>query len=144
MFLLGDLRFVLCSRDLDIPRAQRIVGFNYPQINEVGKITWIETKYQMVWLPYSGAMKCMFLRSSRLVFTWLWIVSGATVVTKIVRTEKPKYTDYITCELRSWQKSFIVWKLANCDAVKCQVLVQCSMHCSALQWISLFTLSNVW
>ena len=37
MFLLGDLRFVLCSRDLDIPRAQRIIGFNYPQINEVGK-----------------------------------------------------------------------------------------------------------
>ena len=40
MFLLRDLRLVLCSRDLDILRAQRIIGFfyrNYPQINEVNK-----------------------------------------------------------------------------------------------------------
>ena len=37
MFSLSDLRFVLCSRDLDLPRAQRIIGFylNYPQINGV-------------------------------------------------------------------------------------------------------------
>ena len=35
---LRDLRFVVCSRDLDILRAQRIIGFlNYPQVNEVGK-----------------------------------------------------------------------------------------------------------
>ena len=27
MFLLRDLRFVLCSRDLDVLRAQRIIGF---------------------------------------------------------------------------------------------------------------------
>ena len=27
MFLLRDLFFVLCSRDLDVPRAQRIIGF---------------------------------------------------------------------------------------------------------------------
>ena len=27
MFLLHDLRFVLCSRDLDVQRAQRIIGF---------------------------------------------------------------------------------------------------------------------
>ena len=27
MFSLRDLRFVLCSRDLDVPRAQRIMGF---------------------------------------------------------------------------------------------------------------------
>ena len=36
---LRDLRLVLCSLDLDVLRAQRIVGcfyFNYPQINEVG------------------------------------------------------------------------------------------------------------
>ena len=70
MFLLGDLRFVLCSRDRDIPRAQRIIGFNYHKSTRLeNPITCIETKYQMVWLPYSGAMKCMFLRSSRLVFT---------------------------------------------------------------------------
>ena len=40
MFSLRDLRSVLCSRDLDVLRAQRIMGFsslNYPQINEVGK-----------------------------------------------------------------------------------------------------------
>ena len=33
------MRFVLCSRDLDVLRAQRIIGFfypNYPQITEVG------------------------------------------------------------------------------------------------------------
>ena len=37
MFSLLDLRFALCSRDLDILRAQRIIGFylNYPQINEI-------------------------------------------------------------------------------------------------------------
>ena len=38
MFSLRDLRFVLCSRDLDVLRTQRIIGFfnlNYPQINEV-------------------------------------------------------------------------------------------------------------
>ena len=36
MFSLRDLRFVLCSRDLDVLRAQRIIGFylNYPQIIE--------------------------------------------------------------------------------------------------------------
>ena len=27
MFSLLDLRFVLCSRDLDVLRAQRIIGF---------------------------------------------------------------------------------------------------------------------
>ena len=40
MFSLCDLRFVLCSRDLDVLRAQRSMGFfilNYPQIKEVGK-----------------------------------------------------------------------------------------------------------
>ena len=38
MFSLRNLRFVLCSRDLDVLRAQRIIGFfylNYPQSNEV-------------------------------------------------------------------------------------------------------------
>ena len=37
MFSLLDLRFALCSRDLYILRAQRIIGFylNYPQINEI-------------------------------------------------------------------------------------------------------------
>ena len=37
---LRGLRFLLCSRDLDVLRAQRIIGFfnlNYPQINEVKK-----------------------------------------------------------------------------------------------------------
>ena len=40
MFSLRDLRFVHCSRDLDVLRAQRIIGFfypNYPQITEVRK-----------------------------------------------------------------------------------------------------------
>ena len=39
MFSLRDLRFVLCSRDLDVLRAQRIIGFFifYPQINDVRK-----------------------------------------------------------------------------------------------------------
>ena len=40
MFSLHDLHFVLCSLDLDVLRAQRIMGFfylNYPQINEVRK-----------------------------------------------------------------------------------------------------------
>ena len=37
--MLLHLRFVLCSLDLDVQRAQRIIGFylNYPQISEVGK-----------------------------------------------------------------------------------------------------------
>ena len=35
MLSLLDLGFVLCSRNLDVLRAQRIIGFflNYPQIN---------------------------------------------------------------------------------------------------------------
>ena len=40
MFSLRDLRFVFCSRDLDVLRAQRIIDFlnlNYPQIHEVRK-----------------------------------------------------------------------------------------------------------
>ena len=40
MFSQRDLRFVLCSRDLDILRTQRTMVFfnlNYPQINGVGK-----------------------------------------------------------------------------------------------------------
>ena len=40
MFSLCDLCFLLCSRDLDVLRTQRIIGFlylHYPQINEVGK-----------------------------------------------------------------------------------------------------------
>ena len=39
MLSLLDLRFVLCSLDLDVLRAQRIMFFylNYPQINKVGK-----------------------------------------------------------------------------------------------------------
>ena len=44
MFSLRDLRFVLCSLDVDVLRVQRIIGFfnlnyMYPQINEV-EITW--------------------------------------------------------------------------------------------------------
>ena len=36
MFSLLDLRFVLCSRDLDALLAQMFMGFFiYPQINEV-------------------------------------------------------------------------------------------------------------
>ena len=40
MFSLRDLRFLLCSRDLDVLRVQRTMGFfhfNYPQTNEVKK-----------------------------------------------------------------------------------------------------------
>ena len=37
MFSQSDLRFVLCSLNLDVLRAQRIIGFYNPQINEVGK-----------------------------------------------------------------------------------------------------------
>ena len=40
MFSLRDPRFVLCSRDLHVLRAQRIIVFlyhNYPQINADGK-----------------------------------------------------------------------------------------------------------
>lgn len=38
MFSLRELRFALCSLDLNFLRAQRIMGFflNYPQINGVG------------------------------------------------------------------------------------------------------------
>ena len=38
LFSLLDLCFVLCPLDLDVLRAQRIIGsFNYPQIHQVGK-----------------------------------------------------------------------------------------------------------
>ena len=50
MFSLRDLRFVFCSRDLDVLRAQRIIGFylNYPQINEVGKLHRTKLKLRYV------------------------------------------------------------------------------------------------
>ena len=38
MFSLRDLHFALCSFELDVLRAQRIIGFfylYYPQINEI-------------------------------------------------------------------------------------------------------------
>ena len=38
MFSLCDVHFMLCSLDLNVLRAERIMGFfylNYPQINEV-------------------------------------------------------------------------------------------------------------
>ena len=38
MFSLRDLRFVLCSRDLDVLRAQRIIGFFYLQSDHYGII----------------------------------------------------------------------------------------------------------
>ena len=48
MFSLCDLRFLLCSRDLDVLRVQRIIVFflnlNYPQINEVEKSTGLQNK----------------------------------------------------------------------------------------------------
>ena len=40
MFSLRDLSFVLCSRDLNVLRAQRIMGSFYPQIKEVRKSRW--------------------------------------------------------------------------------------------------------
>ena len=58
MFSLLDLRFVLCSRDLDVLRAQRIMSFFYPQINEVGK----SDHMGVIWRP-------LFL--NHLVSLWL-------------------------------------------------------------------------
>ena len=44
MFSQQDLRFVLCSRDLDVLRAQRIIGFfiiNTQKLTKFGNpITW--------------------------------------------------------------------------------------------------------
>ena len=48
MFWLRPLRFVLCSRDHDVLRVQRIIGFfslDYPQINEVGKSDHVVVGY---------------------------------------------------------------------------------------------------
>ena len=45
MFLPRDLRFMLCSLDLDVQPAQRIMGFfylNYPQSNKVRKSDHME------------------------------------------------------------------------------------------------------
>ena len=45
MFSLLDLRFVLCSRDLDLLRAQRIMGFfiliTHKSKRSENPITWI-------------------------------------------------------------------------------------------------------
>ena len=46
MFLLRDLRFVLCSRDLDVQKRAKDYSFfylNYPEINEVGKLIDVDT-----------------------------------------------------------------------------------------------------
>ena len=45
MFSLRDLRFVLCSRDLDVLRAQRIIGFfiliTHKSPRSENLITWV-------------------------------------------------------------------------------------------------------
>ena len=45
MFLLRDLRFVFCSRDLDVLRAQRIIGFfiliTHKSTRSENPITWL-------------------------------------------------------------------------------------------------------
>ena len=88
MFSLRDLRFVLCSLDLNFLRAQRIMGFflNYPQINGVGVSDHVVTNSSKN-LPYlnsqlkrfhwrlagiqfgferqTGGMKCVKLKKSR-------------------------------------------------------------------------------
>ena len=49
MLPLRDLPFVLCSLEVDVLRAQRIIGFfylYYPQINEVRKSDDIARKSQ--------------------------------------------------------------------------------------------------
>ena len=46
MFSLRDLRFVLCSRDLDVQKRakdHRLFYLNYPEINEVGKPIDVDT-----------------------------------------------------------------------------------------------------
>ena len=47
MFSLRDLRFVLCSRDLDVLRAQRIMGFfiliTHKSTRSENQITWLGT-----------------------------------------------------------------------------------------------------
>ena len=59
MFSLRDLRFLLCSLDLDVLRVQRIIGFflklNHPQINKaVGKSGHVD------WLCLSARLFCKY------------------------------------------------------------------------------------
>ena len=57
MFSLRDLRFVLCSREVDVLRAQRIIGFSYlyyPQIKEVGKPDHMDWLTKFILMPISG------------------------------------------------------------------------------------------
>ena len=48
MFSLRDLRFVLCSRDIDVLRAQRIMGFfsliTHKSTRSESPITWTQTR----------------------------------------------------------------------------------------------------
>ena len=48
MFSLLDLRFLLCSRDLDVLRAQRIIGFfliTHKSTRSENSITWLINTY---------------------------------------------------------------------------------------------------
>ena len=65
MFSLRDLRFLLCSRDLDVLCAQRIIGFliSYPEINEAGECGHMVIVYRQnvlfAWCTYN----CLILMS---------------------------------------------------------------------------------
>ena len=58
---MSSLHVVLCSRDLHVLRAQRIIGFfnlNYPQINEVRKSDQISGKYvSCIVIPFSESSR---------------------------------------------------------------------------------------
>ena len=54
MFLLHDLRVVVCSRDLDIQRAQRIIGFlilitHKSARSEIRSHGWGSQRFSKLW-----------------------------------------------------------------------------------------------
>ena len=89
MFLLHDLRFVLCSRDLDVQRAQRIIGF-------FSLITH-KSKRSEKWSDH--------MKVSHTVYRSSWRVEGF----RIKKAPLEKKTGSIAFPLtRNWTK---LWKL---------------------------------
>ena len=74
MFFSRDLCCVLCSRDLDVLRAQRIMGlFNYPQINAVG------ISDHMVRAAYREANKCFSTGGRGIVLESSALLTGSLI-----------------------------------------------------------------
>ena len=113
-----DLRSLLCSRDLDVLRTQRIIGFylNYPQINELGESDHSNYILCYVMLCYA-LLCCAVLCYAMLCYT---ILPYGTVL----------YCTALRCAVLYC--AVLYCALLCCAALCCAVLYCAVLCCAAL------------